>query len=124
MCFLRHMWGANTFGKGYQTAYNNRFGKPVEICITRFRNIITLFCFIKEKMLVFRDVEPKAKVHLLAIPKEHFKLLSEMDETRAETLKYMLLKIPQIAKENGLVACPEELKLKVKEAAEKIARSL
>ena len=53
-------------------------------------------------MLVFRDVEPKAKVHLLAIPKEHFKLLSEMDETRAETLKYMLLKIPQIAKENGL----------------------
>lgn len=55
-----------------------------------------------EKMLVFRDVEPKAKVHLLAIPKEHFKLLSEMDETRAETLKYMLLKIPQIAKENGL----------------------
>ena len=53
-------------------------------------------------MLVFRAVEPKAKVHLLAIPKEHFKLLSEMDETRAETLKYMLLKIPQIAKENGL----------------------
>lgn len=38
----------------------------------------------------------------MAIPKEHFKLLSEMDETRAETLKYMLLKIPQIAKENGL----------------------
>jgi histidine triad (HIT) family protein len=55
-----------------------------------------------EKMVVFRDIEPKAKVHLLAIPKEHFKLLSEMDETRAETLKYMLLKIPQIAKENGL----------------------
>ena len=53
-------------------------------------------------MVVFRDIEPKAKVHLLAIPKEHFKLLSEMDETRAETLKYMLLKIPQIAKENGL----------------------
>ncbi|MDE7167919.1 MAG: histidine triad nucleotide-binding protein [Clostridia bacterium] len=55
-----------------------------------------------EKMLVFKDIEPKAKVHLLAIPKNHFKLLSEMDEDRAEDLKYILKKIPQIAKENGL----------------------
>lgn len=55
-----------------------------------------------DKMLVFRDIEPNAKVHLLAIPKDHFKLLSEMDEARAEIVKYMLLKIPQIAKENGL----------------------
>ncbi len=55
-----------------------------------------------DKMLVFKDIEPKAKVHLLAIGKDHFKLLSEMDEERAELLKYMLLKIPQIAKANGL----------------------
>lgn len=53
------------------------------------------------KMCVFRDVEPKAKVHLLAIAKDHFKLLSEMDEVQAETVKYMLTKIPQIAKDNG-----------------------
>lgn len=55
-----------------------------------------------EKMLVFKDIEPKAKVHLLAVPKNHFKLLSEMDEEKAEDLKYILKKIPQIAKENGL----------------------
>lgn len=55
-----------------------------------------------EKMLVFRDIEPKAKVHLLAIGKDHFKLLSEMDGERAELVKYMLTKIPQIAKDNGL----------------------
>lgn len=55
-----------------------------------------------EKMLVFKDIEPKAKVHFLAVPKNHFKLLSEMDEEKAEDLKYILKKIPQIAKENGL----------------------
>ncbi len=55
-----------------------------------------------DKMLVFKDIEPKAKIHLLAIGKDHFKLLSEMDGERAELLKYMLLKIPQIAAENGL----------------------
>ncbi len=54
-----------------------------------------------EKMLVFKDIEPKAKVHLLAIPKDHFKSLSEMNEERAETVKYMLEKIPEIAKQNG-----------------------
>ena len=54
-----------------------------------------------DKMLVFKDIEPKAKVHLLAIPKEHFKLLSEIDKKRGELLSHMLEKIPQIAKENG-----------------------
>ena len=54
-----------------------------------------------EKMLVFKDIEPKAKVHLLAIAKDHFKLLEEMNGEQAELVKYMLTKIPQIAKENG-----------------------
>lgn len=54
-----------------------------------------------EDMLVFRDIEPKAKVHLLAVPKDHFKLLSEMDGDRAELVKRMLEKIPAIAAENG-----------------------
>jgi histidine triad (HIT) family protein len=54
-----------------------------------------------EKMYVFKDIEPKAKVHLLAIPKDHFKLLSEADEKRCATLSYMLAKIPSIASSNG-----------------------
>lgn len=54
-----------------------------------------------EKMLVFKDIEPKAKVHLLAVAKDHFKLLSEMNGEQAELVKYMLTKIPQIAAENG-----------------------
>ena len=54
-----------------------------------------------EKMLVFKDIEPKAKVHLLAIPKDHFKLLSEVDKDRAEVLGYMLSEIPEIAENCG-----------------------
>jgi len=54
-----------------------------------------------EKMCVFKDLEPKAKVHLLAVPKTHFKLLADMGEEESEILKYMMRKIPQIAAENG-----------------------
>ena len=54
-----------------------------------------------DKMCVFKDLEPKAKVHLLAVPKTHFKLLSEMGEEESSMLAYMLGKIPQIAADNG-----------------------
>ena len=54
-----------------------------------------------DKMIVFKDLEPKAKVHLLAVPKDHYKLLEEADDGRAKTLSYMLLNIPEIAKSNG-----------------------
>ena len=54
-----------------------------------------------DKMYVFKDIEPKAKVHLLAVAKDHFKLLSELDADRAELVTHMLEKIPQIAEENG-----------------------
>ena len=52
-------------------------------------------------MYVFKDIEPKAKVHLLAVPKDHYKLLSEADGQRLKTLAYMLEKIPAVAKANG-----------------------
>lgn len=54
-----------------------------------------------DDMYVFKDIEPKAKVHLLAVPKTHFKLLSEMGEEEAALLSRMLLKIPKIAAQNG-----------------------
>ena len=54
-----------------------------------------------DKMYVFKDIEPKAKVHLLAVPKDHFKLLAELNGERAQTLGYMLTKFPQIAADNG-----------------------
>lgn len=54
-----------------------------------------------DKMLVFRDIEPKAKVHLLAVGKTHFARLDEMKEEDVALVGEMLGKIPQIAAENG-----------------------
>ena len=46
-----------------------------------------------DDMIVIKDIEPKAKLHYLCIPKEHFALLSEMDDKKAELLKRCFEKI-------------------------------
>lgn len=55
-----------------------------------------------EEMIIIKDIEPKAKLHYLCIPKTHFALLSEMDEERAMIVKRCFEKIPKLAKELGL----------------------
>ena len=55
-----------------------------------------------DKMIVIRDIEPKAKLHYLCIPKTHFALLSEMDEERAEAVKHVFQTIPTLEKTLGL----------------------
>ena len=55
-----------------------------------------------DKMIVIRDIQPKAKLHYLCIPKMHFPLLADMDEEKAEIVKRCFQKIPQIQKQLGL----------------------
>ena len=64
--------------------------------------IPSLRLYEDDKIIVIRDIEPKAKLHYLCIPKTHFALLSEMDGEKAETVKYCFEKIPALAKKLGL----------------------
>ena len=53
-------------------------------------------------MIVIRDIEPKAKLHYLCLPKTHFALLSEMDEARADIVKHIFKTIPTLEEQLGL----------------------
>lgn len=53
-------------------------------------------------MIIIRDIEPKAKLHYLCIPKTHFALLNEMDEEKADIVKHCFSVIPALEKELGL----------------------
>ena len=55
-----------------------------------------------DDMLIFKDIDPKAKNHHLCSPTSHFKLLEEMNEAQAELVKKCLKKIPTLKKELGL----------------------
>lgn len=55
-----------------------------------------------EDMLIFRDISPIAKIHLLCVPKEHFSHLTELNEDRTRLLGRMLEKIGKRSDELGL----------------------
>ena len=51
---------------------------------------------------VFRDIYPKAEVHLLMIPRVHIESLNELDESHDEVMAHMMRLLPKIAKDQGL----------------------
>ena len=53
-------------------------------------------------MMVFKDIYPKAEVHLLAIPREHIDSLDELKDEHDALVAYMIRKLSVIAKEQGL----------------------
>ncbi|MBQ8319804.1 MAG: histidine triad nucleotide-binding protein [Clostridia bacterium] len=55
-----------------------------------------------EQMIVIKDIEPKAKLHYLCIPKKHFTYLSDMDEKKADVLKHCFQVIAEIKNDLGL----------------------
>lgn len=55
-----------------------------------------------ELMIVIADIAPKAKKHYLAIPKKHYKYLSEMTDADANDLSAIIKKIGELAPTLGL----------------------
>ena len=55
-----------------------------------------------DKMVCFKDLNPQAPVHLLAIPKIHTEKLSDVDEATAGYIGHIFSKIPEIAEKMEL----------------------
>jgi histidine triad (HIT) family protein len=55
--------------------------------------------FEDEEAIAFRDINPQAPVHILVVPKKHFKSLAHMEPTadHAALLGHLLVVIDQIA---------------------------
>jgi len=55
-----------------------------------------------ERFLVFKDIKPKAPIHVLIIPKKHIPSLLEVGETDKEMIGEMFLVAKKVAKAQGL----------------------
>ena len=55
-----------------------------------------------QQVVVFKDIHPKAPVHLLMVPREHIKSLNELEEKHDSLIAYCMRLLPKIAKEQSL----------------------
>lgn len=71
-------------------------------CKIRDKTIPADIVFENDDLMVFKDIHPKAKVHLLVIPKMHIDSLDQTEEKHSEILAKLLLAVPQVAKAQQL----------------------
>ena len=57
-----------------------------------------------DTVIAFKDINPKAEVHLLVIPREHIASLNELTPEHDALITHMMRLIPQLAKSQGLDA--------------------
>lgn len=55
-----------------------------------------------EDMIIIKDLNPQAPVHLLLIPKEHYTNIVEMSDAQAQTLAKCLKKLSTLTDKLGL----------------------
>ena len=60
----------------------------------------TEFVYENEHLVVFKDIHPKAPIHLLVVPKLHVTSLNELDDK--ELLAELMLGVKEVTKKIGL----------------------
>jgi len=55
-----------------------------------------------DKVIAFKDINPKAEVHLLVIPRDHIASLNELTPEHDALIVHMMRVLPQLAKLQGL----------------------
>jgi histidine triad (HIT) family protein len=62
----------------------------------------TEFVYETDKIVAFKDINPKAPVHVLVCPKEHIPSLNELEDK--ELMGELLQGVKEVAKRTGLKA--------------------
>ena len=55
-----------------------------------------------EQVVAFRDINPKAPVHLLLVPREHIESLAELSEDEASIMGHLVAVANRLAREAGI----------------------
>ena len=55
-----------------------------------------------DKVIAFKDINPKAEVHLLVVPRDHIASLNELTLEHDALIAHMMRVMPQLAKSQGL----------------------
>ncbi len=59
----------------------------------------TKFLYEDEQVVVFNDIHPKAKTHLLFVPKKHMASLNEVTDHDIKLMGHMIHTMPEVARQ-------------------------
>ena len=65
-------------------------------------NIPSTKVYEDDMMLAFKDLNPQAPVHILAVPKEHIESVNGITAENSKYVAHIFEKLPEIAKEQGI----------------------
>lgn len=65
-------------------------------------NIPSTKVYEDDKMIAFKDINPAAPVHILAVPKAHIESVNEITEENSSVVAHIFAKLPEIAKAQGI----------------------
>ena len=64
----------------------------------------TEFLFENENLVVFRDINPHAPVHLLIVPKRHIRSINDLTDQDNEILAELIMTAKEMAKQENVNA--------------------
>lgn len=62
----------------------------------------TRFLFENERVVVFKDINPHAPVHLLIVPKKHIRSINDLTDEDRDIMAEVLLTARNMAREQGV----------------------
>ena len=64
------------------------------------------YIYEDDMIVAFNDIQPQAPVHFLVVPKKHIQSLDALTDEDRELVAHIMLKIPELAKEQGIETLP------------------
>lgn len=55
-----------------------------------------------DSILAFHDIDPKAPVHVLVIPKQHISSVNEVTQENSQVIAHLFANLPKIAEKLGI----------------------
>jgi histidine triad (HIT) family protein len=71
------------------------------------------FAYQDDVLVAFKDIRPKAPVHLLLVPRRHIRSINDLTEDDREVVSEIIFKSAVIAREQGIERSGYKLKFNV-----------
>lgn len=66
------------------------------------RQIPSRIVYEDDSILAFHDIDPKAPVHVLVIPKQHIPSINEVTQENSQVIAHIFATMPKIAQQLGI----------------------